>query len=164
MANNRTFTELNGNCVTSKDGFYSVRFVMENDSPRFVLTDVMRSLGYKAPGATTHQWCKKCGLGKVVGSDNKLRTYANKEQMDMILAHAYLSCESFREFWKNEVVPATDKKYAQLREEVTEAKETNKRLEEIYEAISKENDELVSKIEKLLKERSAIKQILGKIA
>ena len=164
MAKNRTFTELDGSCVTSKNGWYSVRFVMENDSPRFILTDVMRSLGYKAPGATTHQWCKKCGLGKVVGSDNKLRTYANKEQMEMILAHAYLSSSDFRDFWKNEVVPATDEKYAKLREEVTETKKTNKRLKEVYETISKENDELVSKIEKLLKERNAIEQILGKIA
>ena len=164
MAKNRTFTELDGNCVTSKNGWYSVRFVMENDSPRFVLTDVMRSLGYKAPGVSTHQWCKRYGLGKVVGADNKLRTYANKEQMELILTHAYLSSSDFREFWEKEVVPATDAKYAKLREEVTEAKETNKRLEEVYQTLSKRNGELVEKIEKLLEERSAIEQILGKIA
>lgn len=164
MAKNRTFTELEDNCVTSKEGWYSVRYVMENDSPRFVLVDVMKSLGYASPSATAHQFCKKFDLGKVVGSDNILRTYADKEQMEQILACAYLSSSDFREFWEKEVVPKTDARYAALREEVKEAKEKNQKLEDIYENLSKRNDELVQKIETLLKERNDIEKILGKIA
>jgi prophage antirepressor-like protein len=164
MANNRTFTELNGNCVTSKNGKYSVRYVMENDSPRFVLVDVMRNLGYKNLSVSTNQYCKKFDLGKVVGSDNKLRTYADKEQMEQILACATLASPEFRKFWEEEVVPKTDVRCAALRKEVDEAKEKNQKLEAIYETLSKRNGELVEKIEELLKARKQIEDILGKIA
>lgn len=115
MAKNRTFTELSNDVVTN--GSYHVRYVMENDSPRFVLTDIMDSLGYMNPASSTNAYCKRFGLGKVVGADNKLRTYASKEEAEKIFTHLYLITTEFRDFWKNEVVPATDTKYAALRSE-----------------------------------------------
>ena len=162
MANNRTFTELNGDVITN--GTYSVRYVMENDSPRFVLGDIVKALGYKSVRCQTNYFCRKLGLGKVVGADNNLRTYATKEQVDLILDKSSKTDELIRKFWKNEVIPATDAKYAELRTKVSEAQEKNRRLTEIFNTLNEENDALTAKIEHLIAERKAISEILGRTA
>lgn len=162
MANNRTFTELNGAVINN--GTYSVRYVMENDSPRFVLVDIVKALGYKSVRGQTNYFCRKLGLGKVVGADNNLRTYATKEQVDLILDKSSKTDELIRKFWKNEVIPATDAKYAELRTKVSEAQEENRRLTEIFNTLNEENDALTAKIEHLIAERKAISEILGRTA
>lgn len=158
-ANNRTFSELNGAVV--RNGNFSIRYVMENDSPRFVAIDVARALNYRSPGTSTNAWCKKYGLGKVVGADNKLRTYATKEQVDLILDHARLTTEDFRKFWNDKAVPATDHKYAALKKNVDDAREANRKLSEIYESLKVENDGLIAKVKDLLFQREKITEILG---
>ena len=157
MCVNRTFSELNGDEISN--GTYSVRFVMENGSPRFVVADIAINLGYKPN--ITYFWCRKYGLGKVVGKDNKLRTYATKEQAERIIADSMRVTADFIEFWQNEVIPQTDRKYAELQREVSEAQDKNRELVKIYEGLKEQNDELIGKIEALLKERSAISAILG---
>lgn len=162
MTNNRTFSELNGAVI--RNGNYSIRYVMENDSPRFVAIDVARALNYRCPGTSTNAWCKKYGLGKVVGVDNKLRTYATKEQVDTIILNARKDSSSFRDFWEEEVVPATDKKYAKLKAAADHEKEVRQRLLTMYQRIRKENETLEDQLKKLLREREAIADILGKVS
>ena len=162
MANNRTFTELNGDIITN--GIYSVRYVMENDSPRFVLSDIFKSLFYKTPYQMAYIFRKALGLGKVINERNQLVIYVNKEEADKVFDHLYLITSEFREFWKNEVIPATDAKYAELRTKVSEAQEENHRLTEIFNTLNEENDALTAKIEHLIAERKAIAGILGTVA
>ena len=164
MCVNRTFSELNGKKVSNKYGNYSIRYVMENDSPRFVLKDVMKSLGYKSPNMTTHIYCKMFNLGKVCGTDNNLYTYASKEQMEEIFKHLYLITDDFRDFWNNVVIPETDQKYAVLRERNQKLIEMNRDLTDIYETLKVKNSDLAEKLEKLLKERDEIVAILKKTA
>lgn len=159
MCINRTFSELNGAVVNN--GTYSVRYVMENDSPRFVLVDIVKALGYKSVRGQTNYFCRKLGLGKVVGADNNLRTYATKEQVDLILDKSSKTDELIRKFWNDEVVPATDQKYSALRDAVSEEKEKNRRLNEVYETLVKENEELEVSISILKEQRKQISAILG---
>ena len=159
MCINRTFSELNGAVINN--GTYSVRYVMENDSPRFVLTDIVKALGYKSIACQTNYFCRKLGLGKVVGADNKLRTYATKEQVDLILDKSRKTDELIRKFWEDEVIPATDQKYAGLKKQIKEEKETNQKLAETYRNLKEENDDLLEKIKALLNQREQIGEILG---
>ena len=159
MANNRTFTELNGDVITN--GTYSVRYVMENDSPRFVLVDIVKALGYKSVRCQTNYFCRKLGLGKIVGADNNLRTYATKEQVDLILDKSSKTDELIRKFWNDEVVPATDQKYAGLKKQIEKEKGTNQKLAETYRNLKEENDDLLEKIKALLNQREQIGEILG---
>lgn len=166
MCVNKTFSQLDGSVVTN--GYYSIRFVMENDSPRFVLNDVMKSLGYTAPYVSATTYRKRFGLGKVINDRNQLVIYASKEEAEKIFAHLYLITADFREFWENEVVPATDHKYAALRtetatlkKEVNSEKRINADLKRIRDELKKENSDLAEKIAGLLKERATIQEILG---
>ena len=169
MANNRTFTELDGNVISN--GTYTIHYVMENGAPRFVLVDLFKSLGYKTPHAVAHIYCKSLGLGKVVGKDNKLRTYATKEEMESIFDRMYFMTPEFRDFWELLVVPATDAKYAALRnrnarlvEANSRLESTNKKLEEVYNVLRAKNASLAEKLDEILQDNTEIENILGMTA
>lgn len=162
MCINRTFSELNGNYITN--GIYSIRYVMENDSPRFVLSDIFKSLFYKNPYTMASIFRKSLNLGKVINERDQLVIYVSKEEAEIIFGHMYLITEDFKDFWKTKVVPATDRKYAELRDRVFEAQEENRRLTEIFNTLNDENDALTAKIANLVAERDEISKILGRSA
>ena len=161
MAKNNTYSVID-NVITSGD--FSVRYVMENGSPRFVLTDIFKSLKYKNPSVTTHMYCKSLGLGKVTARDNKLRTYATLEETEIIFDRMYFMTPEFRAFWENEVIPATDAKYAALRTQIVGIRNEFKELKEINNKLVEENKDLTAKLEHLVREREAISNILSMTA
>ena len=145
MCINKTYSVLNGDVVANE--YYSIRYVMDNDSPRFVLCDFFKSLGYATPYQSAYLFCKKLNLGKVVTKRNQLVTYVTKEEAEIVMQHMYLKTTEFEDFWKNEVIPATDYKYAKL-------KERNSKLMEMCGNLEK-------KIMELVKERETVMKILN---
>lgn len=161
MCINRTFSELDGKVVCN--GYYSIRYVMENDAPRFALCDILKSLGYKS-GCVTNYYAKKFNLNQIVGKDNRLRHYVTKEQAEVIFGHLWLMTSDFRSFWDNEVVPKTDTKYAVLKARNKKLETLNNELSEVYEALKVKNSDLAEKLESLLRDRDEIVAILQKTA
>lgn len=168
MANNNTYTVLANDVITN--GTYSIRYVMENDAPRFALCDFFKTLGYKC-GILPNYYKKKFDLGQIVGSDNILRHYVTKEQAEEIFRHLRKMTPEFLSFWNDVVIPATDKKYATLHERNLKLydanqrlEETNRKLEEVYAILKAKNASLAEKLDSVLRENNEIENILGMTA
>ena len=159
MCINRTFSELDGKVITN--GIYAIRYVMENDAPRFALCDILKSLGYKS-AANTNYWAKMFNLNQIVGKDNRLRHYVTKEQAEAIFPRLFLMTNDFRDFWNDVVIPKTDAKYAVLKARNKKLEMLNNELSDVYEALKAKNSDLAEKLETLLKERDEICEILKK--
>lgn len=162
MCINKTYSVLNGNVVANE--YYSIRYVMDNDAPRFVLCDFFKSLGYADPYRTAHIYCKKLNLGKVVTKRNQLVTYVTKEEAEEVMQHMYLRTKDFDKFWESEVIPTTDYKYAELRKNNRKLLDVNAQLEKMAEILKRENTDLNDKIIQFQEEREKIIEMLANMA
>lgn len=169
MAKTKIFTVLGDTYVAN--GTYYVRFVMENNVPLFVLTDIFKSLRYKAPGVSASRYCKMLGLGKVVNMNYHLCTYVTTEEAEEIFSHLNFMTPDFREFWEDEVLPATNGKIENLKKKYEKAKEKISVLNSLLDseidknqALQVEVEELRCQVAQFIKEREAIAGILGSVA
>lgn len=180
----KTYTELKSNFISNEN--FKIRYTMENGNPLFVVTDIFKSLDYKAPGVATAMYCKKLGLGKVVYKNARLMTYAETEEMEAIFDSMRRITPEFRDFWNNQVLPATDTKYRAINDRLNNAiatisglttkleeeKDKNSSLQAIVHTLNGEISTLTDQVnalrgqvETMKKERAAISSIiLGNVA
>lgn len=105
-----TFTVLGNNVISN--GAFSVRYVMDGDTPRFVLRDIVLDLGYKGvtTGAGTY-WSKKLGGGKLYNSPRgQLVNCVTNDQVAELLGRRYKKNDSpitiaYLRFWTDYVNP-----------------------------------------------------------
>ena len=123
-----TFTVLgNGNI---SNGIFSVRYVMDGDTPRFVLKDVISDLGYAGASTTVTYWTKKLGGGKLYNvARGQLVNCVTKEQVDELLHRRYKGVistapfsNSYEHFWNGFVSVRIEAEKANVRIRELEAK------------------------------------------
>lgn len=161
MAKNNTYSVLNGDVVTN--GYYSIRYVMENGSPRYALCDFFISLGYLSPYSKASSLRKSMKLGKIVNERDQLMIYVTREEAESVMSHMYYMTSDFLSFWKTKVIPETDYVYGDLRENMKKLDDLNKTLSRINLKLYSDNNkkdseilELKTRTEKLLKLLEAV--------
>ena len=107
MNNTVTFTVLGNGVITN--GIFSVRYVMDGDTPRFVLADIISDLGYVGVRGLTSHWAKKLGSGKLYNDRRGLVVNCvTQDQVAELFRRRYKNTastraisKSYEAFWDN---------------------------------------------------------------
>ena len=101
-----TFTTLGNNVISN--GLFSVRYVIDGDTPRFVLRDIITDLGYSNISQEGAYWSKQFGREKLYSTKKgQVVNCVTKEQVDELLSRHHKKpapfASVFRLFW-NDVI------------------------------------------------------------